>query len=370
MSERSSLIRLIQRLGIVSAVVLIAVVAKVRAHGLVIDVLLVDDQLAPFSVGNRPVFAPGLFLYNEEVGRILTDSPGLGVTNAANGVPISTQLGLDVVSSLGFFDGQRIENTDSKLQIASPSGSEFYLLDSKSPPQTGMIFGKYTGDRLWESHGFFFLSPNDSPPGIYGAMVELTSPTFESSDPFLLPLVYDPSSQFDLAIIKQGLTELNSFFEDDEPANPNDLNADGEVDASDIDFLCQIVSTLDGESSLSDDELARLDVDVDGTLSPADVSQWLSEVDSLAGDTDLDGTVSFADFLNFSRNFGATAEATQWSRGDFDCNQSVDFSDFLILSRNFGQSAAAGAVQSVPEPTGAMMCLLAPIFLRRKILQP
>ena len=342
---------------------LIILVGRIHAHGPPIDVVLVDNQLSPFISNGRPVFDPAFLVQTPDSDKIASSSPGLGVTNASNGIPSSTKLGLDVVSALGYFDGQRVAHTDSKLQIVAPDGQDVYLLNANSPTQSGMSFGKYTGVRNWDAHGEFSLSPNTSEAGIYGTMVQLTSPTFESSEPFLLPLVYDPTNQFDEATTKQAILQLTEFLSPNNLVDPNDLNADGWIDGADVDMLCTIVGSPESLAGLSESEFALLDINVDDRLSQADVTQWLAEVDSLEGDTNLDGAVDFEDFLIFSQNFGTEGSDATWTRGDFDCDQSIVFVDFLSLSSSFGQSATAKSVQSVPEPSAWVPVFLGGLFL-------
>ena len=60
-----------------------------------------------------------------------------------------------------------------------------------------------------------------------------------------------------------------------------------------------------------------------------------SKDEALAGDANRDRKVDFDDFLQLSRNFGATDAV--WEDGDFNDDKSVDFDDFLMLAANFGK---------------------------------
>ena len=55
--------------------------------------------------------------------------------------------------------------------------------------------------------------------------------------------------------------------------------------------------------------------------------------------------------------FGSTDNLPD-PNGDIDGNGRVDFADFLVLSNTFGQSTR-GAVQAVPEPSAAVLLVLA-----------
>ncbi len=339
---------------------------SVNAHGLAIDVILADDQLQPFEIRGVPVFAPAVLAFDDS-RRITSDSPGIGVANAANGIPPSTFLGLDVVSELGYFNGTKVLPTGAQLEVVSPSGVESYLIDSASEPQHGMTFGKYDGSRFWEAHGLFNLNPITADPGIYGAMVQITSPSYETSDPFLLPLVYDPANNFRTSTVDLAIALLTeSLTGESISLDPNDLNADGDVDVNDVNGLCIAVASESRAAALGSEAFARFDVDVDGSLTQDDVQQWLLEMGALPGDTDLSGTVEFSDFLRFARNFQGEGEGDViWSNGDFDCDGQIAFPDFLLLSANFGQSTAA-AVHSVPEPHWQLGLLLPVVTLFRR----
>lgn len=122
-----------------------------------------------------------------------------------------------------------------------------------------------------------------------------------------------------------------------------DFNNSGQIEATDLDFLCAAIQS----GSIT----SATDINRDGSLSQADFNALLVSNSIMAGDTDLDGEVRFSDFLNLSANFGTPGG---WSAGDFDCTGSVGFSDFLALSTNFGQLANA---ISIPEPSGNHLAL-------------
>ncbi len=83
--------------------------------------------------------------------------------------------------------------------------------------------------------------------------------------------------------------------------------------------------------------------------------------DFLPGDFDKNGVVDGNDFLAWQANFGTTEGATQ-AQGDANGDGAVDGSDFLIWQTGFGGEAGAGA-GAVPEPTTAVIALLAGLFL-------
>ena len=110
-----------------------------------------------------------------------------------------------------------------------------------------------------------------------------------------------------------------------------DCNSDGIVDVNDMNCACG----------------SGLDNDI------------LDAIGSLPGDINGNGIVGFADFLNFSQNFG---QAGKYTDGDFNCDGMVDFGDFLIMSENYGQSGVNNGPsfigKSVPEPSSHWLVAL------------
>jgi hypothetical protein len=91
------------------------------------------------------------------------------------------------------------------------------------------------------------------------------------------------------------------------------------------------------------------------------------------GDADLDGDVDFDDFQsNLLLNYNQSGKS--WQHGDFDGTGTVDFNDFQILLTQYnttysvGSGAGSGGGGAVPEPTAAVLALLAGCaFLGRRI---
>jgi autotransporter-associated beta strand protein len=99
--------------------------------------------------------------------------------------------------------------------------------------------------------------------------------------------------------------------------------------------------------------------------SPLITGTGLLQVGSLApipGDFNGNGTVESTDLTAWQNGFGMPNGANA-SNGDGDADGDVDGSDFLVWQRNLGmtQSTAASAANAaaVPEPSAAMMLLLA-----------
>lgn len=111
---------------------------------------------------------------------------------------------------------------------------------------------------------------------------------------------------------------------------PEDCNGDGNVDAEDLNCIC--------DSNVS-------------------VEALLVELNLLKGDLDQDGDVAFPDFLILSEGFGAEGN---YLEGDLDCDGEVGFGDFLLLADSFGQTTNE-ELAVVPEPD--LVTIFLPAFL-------
>jgi len=175
---------------------------------------------------------------------------------------------------------------------------------------------------------------------------------------------------------------FNLILDDDDQAGPEREDGNGEgFREQDLEIQYAWANRLrasgfnaDEASSYSEEELANeeylkdgfydLVIDGNGRLSHGGAGEiifgGLSDVvvtcdPNSMGDIDGSGDVAFADFLILSQNFGQAA--ADHTVGDIDCSGDVAFADFLILSQNFGQTV--GGAQSVPEPTGELLLILA-----------
>lgn len=324
------------RRHLVMLAAVLAPACSLCGHGIPIDIIVQEGQLAPFSLDGRPVFQPARLNTILHPAILSADTPGFGVANLANGVAPDTKLGVDVVSPLSFWNGKSLATTPANLEILIPTDDIVYQVHAHSDAQKGMQIGLYDGSRAWEQDGLYSLTPVDAEPGIYGIMIQLTSPNYASSEPFLFPLIVDPQSMFTNAQLRTGRDMLGSHL-----ANPADVNFDGEINALDVDSIC---------SNLGSAEL-QYDVNLDSTVDLADVAAWIDERGTVNGDANLNGVVDFPDFVQLARDFGRDSDTIVWTSGDFNCDGMVSFSDFTVLAANFGRTASATATTTaVPEP--------------------
>jgi len=145
-----------------------------------------------------------------------------------------------------------------------------------------------------------------------------------------------------------------------------DINADGMINANDIDVL-QAVS---GQPSLP----FWFDLNLDGNVDSHDVDLLVFDVfQTFRGDANLDGVVNAQDAGIVSGNFNSTGT---WATGDFTGDGIVNFQDAGVLSGNFNNVRDTSVLmpgnfsfgfREVPEPaswisllflsTGGCLCL-------------
>ena len=129
-----------------------------------------------------------------------------------------------------------------------------------------------------------------------------------------------------------------------------DLDADGDVDADDIDIYCEHMGDadydLDGDGDADEDDLTVF------VATLVELQDGSGRLGTAMGDFNLDGLVNATDVAVVKANFGIWPRG--WAQGNANCDDIVDGTDLAILADNLGYSAPAGAI---PEP--AAMGLLA-----------
>lgn len=188
------------------------------------------------------------------------------------------------------------------------------------------------------------------------------------------PLIYtvDPLIDFRGSRLTQSLASLdfpgngeypnlffgpNFIFDYTEPSIPCDFDISLVCDVVDIDML--VTEILAGTAA------GRFDLTDDGGVNFEDVEQWLSiaaeengfAAPYLIGDTNLDGKVDVLDLNQVGLHW--QQEVAAWSAGDFAANGTVDVIDLNELGLNWQQSIPLAAAQSVPEPSGVLLLLVA-----------
>ncbi len=208
---------------------------ETHAHGTPINAYVqsTTGQLAVFDG-----YEPGVL---ESLGGsdIFTDAPGIGISSPVNGFQPDDLMYLNVVQGLLYWDGSAVVPTTETLAIDWPDDGgvslvETYQVAAQSKYQTGMLWGKYRppgGSGSWDAHGDYSLESANPASGIYGLVLQLAAPDHISSEPFLLPLVYDPSSSLGAVQVTGGIAELQQAIL---PLPTADFDRNTEVDTADL----------------------------------------------------------------------------------------------------------------------------------------
>jgi len=150
------------------------------------------------------------------------------------------------------------------------------------------------------------------------------------------------------------------------PEGLGDFDDDGDVDADDMDILCDnmggdpAIYDLDGDGDVdADDQLVLIE-----TLVQWD-SGTSSGVGTYLGDFNLDGVVDIADLTILKTNAGLTGIG--YAGGNANCDDVVDIADLTILRSNSGMSVTS----PVPEPAAlGLLSLGGAAILRRRLVSP
>jgi hypothetical protein len=355
---RSDLKAWARRRLIVAVIAMIVAAGTCNAHVGSIDLFVnAENQLFPLETFALPQFVEFLGI------EISTDGPGFGVNFPANGVLVGNEFSVDVAFDLLYWDGAGIGQTSASISMEAPtfdnqgwlieSPISEYVITANSGYQTSMLWGTYNGAQFWEAHGLNFLTPLDTEPGIYGVVLKVHGTLHESTDPFVIPFVFDPDNAWDSTQETVGATRLRDATTALAIA---DLNVDGHVDTTDVDALVVAIA--------SQSHGAAFDLTDDGLVDEDDLTEWLlraghvrlPELESfLPGDANLDGLVDGLDFAAW--NAAKFTLNPAWSQGDFNADGVVDGLDLFVWNANkFGSPGAVPP--SVPEPTAHTALLL------------
>jgi hypothetical protein len=143
-------------------------------------------------------------------------------------------------------------------------------------------------------------------------------------------------------------------------ADPGDFDANGALDAADIDQLSAAVR--DGTN------VADFDVTGDGLVNQADRIAWVESLkNTYFGDANLDGEFNSGDLVAVFTvgQYEDTIEGNSgWAQGDWNGDTEFNSSDFVTAFSAGGyEQGPRGAVASVPEPATATLTLLAAMQL-------
>jgi len=231
-----------------------------------VQLSLEDDQLV---TGGSRIFTNE---FDDFGGTLFTDDPGFEAQSGA--LPAGAPIGFNVLQSLWYWDGDQLAPPSPAAAIKISLGPVSpVFVSGDSGPQPGFTIQTASSSGTIHTHPSYTLSPGDAPYGVYGVVLEATSPPYEPSLPFLFAFNY-------------GLLDYDKFFAGVDaialaagviapPGVPGDTDGDGDVDLEDLNN----VRNHFGQSG-----------------------------EPVLGDTlPFDGAVDLADLNNVRNHFGATS---------------------------------------------------------------
>ncbi len=323
-----------------------------RAHPGAINLFV--DTAAGGKLFPLPNYEPGAFVLYPGI-ELSSETPGITVTFPANGLAAGTRLDLEIQQGLLFWDGSNLTAPATSLRVQVPAADNeghliespvsSYLVSEDSRVLQGMHWGTYSGNSFWEADGLFFLESMSAPHGVYGLVYRVNSVSYRSSEPFLVPFVFDPTNRWTLAQRQEGIQLLKTAVR----PQSGDFDDDGDFDCGDVDSLVAAI----GQTS------PPLDFDLtwDGQVDGDDLEVWLADAGSarlashqplLPGDANLDGLVDGSDFSAW--NAFKFTQRPSWCSGDFNADGFVDGSDFNTWNGAKFTASARGGVLVVGEP--------------------
>ena len=145
---------------------------------------------------------------------------------------------------------------------------------------------------------------------------------------------------------------------------PGDFDGDGDIDADDIDILCDNMGgdpdpyDVDGDGDVDENDLVVL---IETLVELQDGS---GRIGTKQGDFNLDGFVNGTDLALMKNSFGQPG--MKYADGNANCDAFVNGTDLAIMKASFGFSAPPAG--GVPEPMTLLVMAAAglPLLLKRK----
>ncbi len=137
------------------------------------------------------------------------------------------------------------------------------------------------------------------------------------------------------------------------PSTPGDYNANGELDAGDLDLQAIQIVAQPGDLAY--------DLNDDGLVDFKDRQVWVNELkNTWIGDADLDGEFNSTDLVQvFQEGTYESDTAAGWTQGDWSGDQRFDSGDLVVAFQDGGfETGPRPAVNAVPEPMSLMMLLV------------
>ncbi|MEO0530887.1 MAG: hypothetical protein AAF266_09990 [Planctomycetota bacterium] len=247
----------------------VLVASNAFGHGVPTVISLSDDGTTLVAPAR-----PGVVVMTG--GATDSDEPGFGFGVASAAPPVGTRLGVETTGGLLYWDGVEIAPTEATLSIEAPDFDHFgvpntsavpeYVVTEDSGPLTGLTWSTVGGGDFWHANGFFTIAglPGEPRTGVYGVPIRLVTmpdgPQLGPTDPFVLPIFYDPFGEWTATEALEGIDALEAAL-----AQPADFNGDGFVDGSDY----AVWSANHGANALTSGDATG-----DGLVNAADYTAW------------------------------------------------------------------------------------------------
>lgn len=201
--------------------------AWAQGHAADVHPTIVEGRLTT----DQSVFADA---FDDLNGFLFTENPGF---QAADGVfRAGDALGFAVVDRLWYWNGEALADPPVETAVSISRGPLAVTVDGASEPQPGFTLATAGAAGFIHVHPTYTLESPEPLPGVYGLVFELTSPQYESSDPFVIALGYFggglTAEQYNAGVAAIEAAALA-------PPLPGDANLDGQVDLSDFGILKQ-----------------------------------------------------------------------------------------------------------------------------------
>lgn len=217
------------------------------------------------------------------------------------------------------------------------------------PGQTVTFTGTVTANSLTAEHTAIAFIKDFAPD--YSSFVSTTVPLTPGNFSISLDTIDDPARHVQYGFTVNGknvwITDVAPFGSVSvtalSPGLVGDFDADGDLDATDINML------FDATPGTIPPANALYDVNADGNVNltigapGSDVDHWVRTLKSSEyGDANLDARVDFDDLLTLAQNYNATGDPS-WAIGNFNGDGTVNFDDLLALAQNYNFGVALSA---------------------------
>jgi hypothetical protein len=194
-----------------------------------VEIALVGNRLMTFDEdGEARVY---INEFDNFGGELFTDEPGF--ESHTGELPGGARIAFNVTQSLWYWDGVALLAPAEDVSIEIALGQQNSLLvNADSGAQAGFTVATTSALGEMHTHLNYTLAPPNAAFGVYGVVLQLTSPEFEASPPFLLAFNHGLTELDQILAGVDSIAEAAQIF--GTPAVAGDTNGDGEVNVVDL----------------------------------------------------------------------------------------------------------------------------------------